>query len=483
VTARRVVRTCLLLCLALLAPSAVPASSYANDGPGCFMGIDVPPDFDRDPSPCVPVETPGPASGPVASGPGGGRVTVFSGSQAQIFDAGNVVGQAALPAAAIRATGFSDGSIWFSTVAGTLGQLTPDGAVHVVPTTARADGDVVEGPGGVWFASGNAVARRDADGRVRTFSTGGLRPFALTRGPDGAVWFAGGSRIGRLDENGTLKRFSTRRLNASGGIAAADGALWFTDPDRARVGRLAPSRGAVKSWPTNGYRPTRIIAGPDDRTVWYAGADYVGRMQTRTFTLADAARFRCVHKMYRACPRSIPRWPRGRSVRFTVLGPPSDLAIGPEQRIYATEGSRLAYIVPFRGPLLCGKLPSLTGNLNRVMGECARPDPTFPVVVKGVYVRLSCPRFTLRLCAGTLRLYHDGRYIGGTPYTIHSYDSPTVRVLLNRAGMRAKHEKMLVNGFIDAQDQAGLRARRWVTFYIGPHGDGIAAPVTPAPRS
>jgi hypothetical protein len=203
-------------------------------------------------------------------------------------------------------------------------------------------------------------------------------------------------------------------------------------------------------------------------------------MQTRNFTLADAARFRCVRKMYRACPQSIPGWPRGRSVRFTVLGAPHDLAIGPEQRIYAAEGSRLAYIVPFRGPLLCGQLPSLTGNLKRVQGQCARPDPTFPVIVKGVYVRLSCPRFTLRLCAGTLRLYQGRRYIGGTPYTINSEDSPTVAVRLTKAALRrARHHRIQVSGFIDAQDQAGLRARRWVTFYIGPHGDGIAAPRNP----
>jgi len=463
----------------MLALSALPAGASANSGPGCFLGLDVPLDFDRAPSPCVPVDTPAPVNGPVASGPGAGHLTVFSGSQAQILDAGNAAQQVTLPAAAVRASGFSDGSVWFSTVGGALGQISPDGSVRAVPTPARADGDVVEGPGGVWFASGNAVARHGSDGSNRTFSTGGLRPYGLTRGPDGAIWFAGGSQVGRLSDDGTLSRFSTRGLQATGGITAADGALWFTDPEHARVGRLDPGSRSVTSWPTNGYQPTRIITGPDDRTVWYTGADYVGRMQTRSYTFADAARFRCVRNMYRACPQSIPGWPQGRSVRFTALGPPRDLAIGPEQRVYAAEGSRLAYMVPFRGPLLCGKLPSLTGNLRRVQGQCARPDPTFPVIGWGVYVRLSCPRFTLRLCAGTLKLYSGGRYLGGTPYTIVSEDSPTVAVHLNRAAAAARHRRIQVTGLIAAQDQVGLRTRRSVSFFIGPHGDGIAAPRNP----
>jgi hypothetical protein len=183
--------------------------------------------------------------------------------------------------------------------------------------------------------------------------------------------------------------------------------------------------------------------------------------------------------MFRACPESIPSWSEGRSVRFTVLGPPRDLVVGPNQRVYAAEGSRLAYVVPFRGPLLCGKLPSLTRVPDLIQGACARPNPTFPVIGKVVFVRLSCPRFSLRLCAGTLRLYAGGREVGRTPYVICSYDSPTVRVRLNSAGMVARHRRLAVRGLIDAQDQVGLRARRWVSFYIGPHGDGIAAPRNP----
>jgi hypothetical protein len=223
------------------------------------------------------------------------------------------------------------------------------------------------------------------------------------------------------------------------------------------------------------------VAGPDDRTVWYTGRDYVGRMQTRSFTYADARGFPCVHGVFRACPESIPSWPQGRSVRFSVVGPPRDLAVGPDQRVYAAEGSRLAYIVPFRGPLLCGTLPHLVPSLDHVMGACARPDPTFPVVAgKAVYVRLSCPRFTLRLCAGTLTLFDGQRTIGRTEYVIHSYDSPTVRVALTpEARAAARHHLIRVRGLLQAQDQAGLRATRWIAFKLGPHGDGIAAPRDP----
>src|SRR5437763_13414170 len=128
---------CLLVCLAMLALCAIPTSALANSRPGCFVGLDVQPGFDRAPSPCVPVDTPGPVSGPVASGPGAGRVTVFAGRQALTYDADRLVARADLPASAIRASGFSDGSVWFSTVSGSLGQLTPDGVVHLAATPAR----------------------------------------------------------------------------------------------------------------------------------------------------------------------------------------------------------------------------------------------------------------------------------------------------------------------------------------------------------
>jgi streptogramin lyase len=471
------VRLFLLAAVSALVLGALPAEAGARARPGCFVGIDVSRWFDRAPSPCVRVSSAGAVSGPVASGPGADRVTVFNGSEASILDAGRVVARVALPLRAVRAAGASDGSVWFSTVAGSLAQLTGDGSVRQVPGAGRADGDVAEGPGGVWFVSGNAVGRYGADG-TRVFSTGGSRPSGLARGPDGAMWLAAGSRIGRLDADGSLRWFGTGGLNATGGIAAADGALWFTDPSAARVGRLSPA-GDVASWPTNGVAPNRIVAGPDDRTVWYAGADFVGRMQTRTFALADAARFPCTHALFRTCPESIPTWPQGQSVRFTVLGPPRDLAVGPNQRIYAAEGTRMAYIAPFRGPLLCGTLPSLVGSLDRIPGACARSNPLFPVVGRVVFVRLSCPRFTLRLCAGTLTLYAGGREVGRTDYVIHSYDSPTVRVPLSGPGLLARQRVIAVRGFVSAQDQGGLQASRWIAFRVGPHGDGIAAPRNP----
>jgi virginiamycin B lyase len=476
-TAPGFVRLFLLAAVSALVLGALPAEAGARARPGCFVGIDVNRWFDRAPSPCVQVAAAGTVTGPVASGPGADRVTVFSGRDASILDAGRVVSRATLPAAAVRAASSSDGSVWFSTVAGAMGQLGSDGGARLVPGAGRADGDVVEGPGGMWFASGNAVGRYGPDG-VRLFSTGGNRPYGLTRGPDGAVWFAGGSRVGRLDADGSLRLFPIGGLTADGGIAAADGALWFTDPGSARVGRLSLD-GEVSSWLTNGRSPNRIVAGPDDRTVWYAGADFVGRMQTRTFAFASAAGFPCTHALFRTCPESIPTWPQGRSVRFTVLGPPRDLAVGPNQRIYAAEGTRMAYIAPFRGPLLCGTLPSLIRDLDRIPGACARPNPTFPVVGRVVFVRLSCPRFTLRLCAGTLTLYAGGREVGKTDYVIHSYDSPTVRVPLSGPGLLSRRRAIRVRGFVSAQDQGGLRASRWIAFRVGPHGDGIAAPRNP----
>jgi len=94
-------------------------------------------------------------------------------------------------------------------------------------------------------------------------------------------------------------------------------------------------------------------------------------------------------------------------------------------------------------------------------------------------VRLSCPRASLRLCAGTLTLYYNGKRIGATNYVILSFDNPTVRVPVRGTGLVARRRRIRVQGFISAQDQAGLRASRSVSFYLGPRGDGIAAPVRP----
>ena len=77
-----------LLVVSVLGLLALPAGASAGARPGCFLGLDVSRSFDRDPSPCVPVDTGGAAlSGPVASGPGAGRVTAFAGREALTFDA------------------------------------------------------------------------------------------------------------------------------------------------------------------------------------------------------------------------------------------------------------------------------------------------------------------------------------------------------------------------------------------------------------
>jgi len=469
-----------LLVLAALLAAAAPAAAPAAVKDGCFVGIDVSSRFERNPSPCTRVPTPGPVSGPVAKGPGN-AVSAFAGSTAYVSTGGPADRAIALPAPAVRARGLSDGSVWYSTGGRALGHIRPDGSAELVPTAAASTGDLAEGTGGVWFISGASIHRLGADG-VRRFSTGGAFPHGLTAGPDGAIWFTAGGRIGRIDPaSGALDFFATGGLDAAGGITSADGALWFTAPVQSQVARMTTS-GQVTPYPTNGYRPTWIIAGPDQRTVWYTGKDYVGRMQTRTYTRASGMRFRCALAVIYACPHLMPTWPRGRSIRFSVVGAPEALAVGPNQRIYSSQGGQLASIIPFRGPLLCGTVPSFLGRVDGrlIQGACARPNPTFSVNGNNAaYVRLSCPRASLRLCAGTLTLYYRGQRIGKTSYAILSFDNPTVRATIRGTGLVARRRRIPVQGFVSAQDQAGLRASRWISFYLGPRGDGVASPVRP----
>jgi hypothetical protein len=252
----------------------------------------------------------------------------------------------------------------------------------------------------------------------------------------------------------------------------ADGADWFTDSGGV-LGRVTPA-GAVAGFPAGG-RPRRIATGPDNRNVWYATDDFVGRMTTRSFSPADALRMRCDPVQRAACPYGYRTWSAGTVSQFFALSSPTDVVRGADRRIYSVQGGTVAAIQPYRGILLCGTHPRTNSNTPGVQGACARTNPTFAVTNSGsAYVRLSCPRLTFRFCAGSLSLYRGSRFLGKGYYVLASYDNPTARVVLNSAGRVARRRRIRVRGVVEDVDQGGLRSRRTLTFFLGPRGDGVA---------
>jgi hypothetical protein len=461
------IRSAVLLAI-LTVGLALPASAPARDL-GCFVGIDVSARDERLPSPCVVLPLGRPVAGPVAAGR---NQVAFSGNTALVRDGRTGRTRAlALPARPYRARAFSDGSVWYTAGPGLL-RVTPAGGLEGYSTQGiQATGDLVEGPdGAVWFAGGSFLGRL-AGGQLLAFHLEGLQSGpGLTFGPDGRLWFSAGSALGSAGPGGVRVVPLPSGLKADGGITAADGAVWFTDSS-GRIGRVTPE-GAVESFAAGGSA-TRIVSGADDRTLWYTAGGSIVRMVTRTFTRGAALRHRCDPRQPWACPFAYGSLAQGTVAAFSVLGTPQDIARGSDQRIYSTQGGRLVAIEPFRGALLCGTRPRTVAHSPGVQGACGRANPTFAVINTGAaYVRVSCPRLTLRFCAGTLKLFVGSRLIGQGPFVVASYDSPAVRVTLNRFGRRARTARTRVRGVLEVTDQGGLRRVREVSFFIGPRGDG-----------
>src|SRR5439155_1182341 len=94
---------------------------------------------------------------------------------------------------------------------------------------------------------------------------------------------------------------------------------------------------------------------------------------------------------------------------------------------------------------------------------CTEPAvPTFRLTHSGApYVELTCPRFTLRYCAGSIELRSEtsGLHLGTGHFVMHPFDNPRVRVKLSGRAVRLVRRwgQLTVDATIDAHDAAGLR--------------------------
>ena len=178
--------------------------------------------------------------------------------------------------------------MWFTEyVGGTIGRITPDGAIteYPLPDLRYGPEGIAAGPdGNMWFTEStreqdradhprrqhHRVSLAHRGGRPRT----GSRPArtATCGSPSAAIRTQLDRQPDRADHPARHASPNTpcpRQGSSPSGIAAGpDGNLWFTEP-AAQIGRITPA-GAITEYPAahSLQRPRGIAAGPDGN-MWF----------------------------------------------------------------------------------------------------------------------------------------------------------------------------------------------------------------------
>jgi virginiamycin B lyase len=457
------------LALALLVSAALPAPAAASP---CTLGVDLASHRDRAPSPCSHYDLGGArALGPIAPGPGAGATLIAldgGGPFAARVTSAGAVTRIPLPRTVGTVRGLAragDGTHWF-TSGDLVGRIGLDGAVGLYRVPATTTGGIAQGPdGAMWFTASRAIGRIDGGGAARVFPLPVHPAGGIASGPGGALWFSAGSHVGRLTTGGALALFALPAgLSATGAVAGAgDGRLWFVDGRHHRLGRIG-SGGQAVDFGLPG-RPFGIVRGPDPATVWTTlrrsnGQNWIARMTVRGFSSRRPRGIRCDAFIRPACWFDYPHVPAGTLMPLNALAPTGGVTLGPDRRIWFTEGGRVGAVIPFRGVRVCARPPS-TSDLIGI--RCTHPAvPSFRLTHSGApYVELTCPRYTLRFCAGTvdLRVAGSGEFLGRGHYVLHPNDNPRVRVKLTGHGVSLvrRRGRLAADATMNAHDGGGLR--------------------------
>jgi streptogramin lyase len=459
--------------LAVFVACLAPATASAQR---CTVGVDISPAQDRYPSACSRFELPPGvrAVGPTASGPGNGVTLLASGPAGLVavrVASDGRVSTVALPAAVkavYGATRGPDGAQWFTT-GNAVGRIDDAGTVALFPATAT--GQITPGPDrALWFVAGATVGRITTSGNVTLLGLpAGLRAGdGIAAGPDHAVWFGAGDGIGRVDSGGAITSFRLpARLHADGRMSSAgDGGMWFADRRDQRIGRI-DAHGAVRSFGTTGT-PTGLAPGADGVTLWYAtstfGGGFINRLVIRDLPAGRARGVHCDTSHPPACGR-FDAVPSGNTVLLNAFGATGEVTRTDDGQIWFSQGRYVGRVLPFRGALLCGgKLRSSLHSLHAAADCTQQALPRYQVTHSGVgYVRLTCPRLSLRYCAGTIDLRGSsssrggGAVVGRASFAILAFDNPTVSVPLSpRAARAVRRGTLRLRATIRAHDGGGL---------------------------
>ena len=177
-----------------------------------------------------------------------------------------------------------DGNVWFTTDKGSIGRITPAGAMVLFKGTwVHAPTSITVGPdGALWFGNvGNGTLGRVAsDGGISHVQPAGITtPTSLTAGPDGNLWFVNGLNILRMTMGGVVTSMGSPFYRARTITNGPDGNLWFTydwDYGKRGAARLTP-QGTITGFQDDARDARQIITGPDGN-LWYTSLDGIYRI-------------------------------------------------------------------------------------------------------------------------------------------------------------------------------------------------------------
>jgi streptogramin lyase len=172
-----------------------------------------------------------------------------------------------------------DGNLWFcEPQSAKIGRITTSGTVSEFDVPSGGEPfHIVRGPdGNLWFTVfEGSIGRITPQGAVTEFPTNipGSSPQGIALGPDGNLWFTdtGTNSIGRMTTTGFVTEFPVPSANANliGIALGADGNLWFAEDDANKIGRITPE-GVVTEFPvptSNAGLP--FLANGPDGNIWF----------------------------------------------------------------------------------------------------------------------------------------------------------------------------------------------------------------------
>jgi streptogramin lyase len=191
------------------------------------------------------------------------------------------------------------GNLWFTEpTRNTLGRINPSDPTHTIvefPLPPCGGGgcfplDSATGPdGNVWFTmNGGSIGRVTPTGAITEFPINGVAPQGIAAGADGQIYFSefllpsGQDAIGRIDVNGNVTGDFPIRAGANPQLLTlgADGNIWIPELGLDSLGHLSPS-GAYGEvpLPCTYSSPFGITSGPDG-DIWFTdhrnGTDALG---------------------------------------------------------------------------------------------------------------------------------------------------------------------------------------------------------------
>lgn len=178
-----------------------------------------------------------------------------------------------------------DGNTWYVNGKGSIGKITPLGAItNYYDARIQNPVTLVRLGSALWFTDGGGTVTNGSIGRITTSgavtmwtdSTKILRPGGLAVGPERPypnLWYTGSNLIGSFNP---LTDAATRYPNPAGdasNIVASptDSALWFTNPQASSIGRITTG-GTLLSPPITASTiaaPYGIAIGNDHLSVWF----------------------------------------------------------------------------------------------------------------------------------------------------------------------------------------------------------------------